>query len=129
MSGYLQRIVSNARTPARAIHPIVGPLFSATQSAEPFVAEESLLVSARPEPVVEPAADAADAAPPPEPGRLPIRETARAADSKPHDHSPCVAGSQTKNPRLPSSDPACQTNRMRIHANTRSRIPQSRNER
>ncbi len=85
MSGYLQRIVSNARTPARAIHPILGPLFSATQSAEPFVAEESLLVSPRPDPVVEPAAGAP---PPPELGRLPIRETARAADSKPPHQLP-----------------------------------------
>ena len=114
MSGYLQRIVSNARTPARAIHPIVGPLFSATQSAEPFVAEESLLVSARPEPVVEPAADAAV------PRRLLSRAACRFVKllapriRSRRTSSPCVAGSQTKNPRLPSSDPACQTNRMRI---------------
>jgi hypothetical protein len=62
MSGYLQRMVSNAQKPARSIHPILGSLYSAPKYGAPpeaFQAEEDLVSSVRPEPGRKTAPEAA----------------------------------------------------------------------
>jgi hypothetical protein len=84
MSGYLQRMVSSARNPARSIHPTLGSLFSAPIYGAPLETvqpEENLILSNRPEPTMKPAAEPVPIL---TPRRVSTPETPRRdADTKP----------------------------------------------